>query len=116
MLFTKKRGKMTRYIFIIILSIFGFPVFSQSPFSDLIDSVKVNNPELKLARENLSMLKTEFKTGITPSDPAVEYGYFPGNKPDIGIKEVFGVTQEFDFPVVYIHKKNIAELKGIPVF
>ncbi|MBN2350801.1 MAG: TolC family protein [Bacteroidales bacterium] len=104
---------MVRYILTILLFTLLQKVTAQYSLPAFLDSVKKNNPELRLARENLELLKAGYNTGLTPANPAVEYGYFPGNQSQIGIKEVFSVSQSFDFPSAYVHKRNIARQKGI---
>ena len=74
----------------------------------VLQAIDKNNPYL-IAERNYSIAKNlEYKTGLTPANPSVSYGYFPGNKATPGTKETLDIKQSFDFPTVYVHKKRKA--------
>ncbi|MFC2137993.1 TolC family protein, partial [Bacteroidota bacterium] len=107
-----------RYIILIFLFVFSTYVFSQTDLSSFLYSVKENNKELITERHNLDAEKYNLKTGLMPDNPFIEYGHFPGNKSEIGVKKTLSVTQSFDFPTLYISNKtlsnkliNLAELE-----
>ena len=74
----------------------------------VLQAIDKNNPYL-VAERNYSIAKNlEYKTGLTPANPSISYGYFPGNKSAPGIKKTLDIKQSFDFPTVYMHKKRKA--------
>jgi len=74
----------------------------------VLQAIDKNNPYL-VAEMNYSIAKNlEYKTGLTPANPSISYGYFPGNKSAPGIKKTLDIKQSFDFPTVYMHKKRKA--------
>jgi len=74
----------------------------------ILQAIDKNNPYL-IAERNYSITKNlEYKTGLTPANPSISYGYFPGNKAAPGTKETLDIKQSFDFPTVYVHKNRKA--------
>lgn len=51
----------------------------------------------------------EFKTGLTPYNPSVEYEYLNGSPADAGNQIDLTVTQAFDFPTAYFKKNELSE-------
>ena len=83
------------------------PGFGQD-IEGILQAIDKNNPYL-IAERDYSMAKNlEYRTGLTPANPSVSYGYFPGNKAAPGTKETLDIKQSFDFPTVYVHKKRKA--------
>ncbi len=83
------------------------PGFGQD-IEGILQAIDKNNPYL-IAERDYSMAKNlEYRTGLTPANPSVSYGYFPGNKAAPGTKETQDIMQSFDFPTVYVHKKRKA--------
>jgi outer membrane protein TolC len=78
----------------------------------VLDSIAVNNLQIKASSENRDAEAAFARTGLSPSDPQVEYGYFPGNNSEIGTKSTLSVSQSFYFPTVYSHKRTNAKLSG----
>lgn len=75
----------------------------------ILQAIDKNNPYL-IAERNYSIAKNlEYRTGLTPANPSISYGYFPGNKAAPGTKETLDIMQSFDFPTVYVYKKKKAE-------
>ena len=52
------------------------------------------------------------KTGIYINNPEVEFNYVWGNPSELGNRTDFSIKQSFDFPTVYGHKKQIANIKN----
>lgn len=92
-------------IFYIFLAV---PCIGQD-IEGVLQAIDKNNPYL-IAERNYSIAKNlEYRTGLTPANPSISYGYFPGNKAAPGTKETLDIMQSFDFPTVYVHKKRKAE-------
>lgn len=96
----------------ILLIITGLAVMlqigAQNSFEPVLQSIEGNNTTLKALREQANAAKLENHTGINMANPEVEYGRQWGNKSADGNKTDFSVTQSFDFPTAYRHKKQLA--------
>ena len=93
----------------IFFTIISLSVFSQTGEEAFLQQVEQNNQELVSARKLLEAEQTGSQTGLTPDNPTIEYGHFPGSNDAIGTKTTFGISQSFDFPTVYQVKKKLAE-------
>jgi len=95
-----------------ILLLFGFFVISNTclqaqSYEELIDDIRSNNLEIKANQQWKDSEDLLLRTGLNPSDPELEYGYYPGSVPDMGNKTTFEVNQALEFPTVY-SKRNKA--------
>jgi len=86
-----------------------FSAQSQVTLDTLLVKVQTNNLSLQAARKALDAHKAEGRIGLLPNNPKVSMGYMPGNSSAIGTKEVFSITQSFDFPTNYLYKSGIAK-------
>jgi len=77
----------------------------------LLKLVLEENKELKVARESYQAAMLQAATGNTPPDPEVEFAYLFGKPSDLGKRVDFGVTQQLDFPTVYIHRSKVKDIK-----
>ena len=103
----------TRTIFSLFL-VMGtlISIWAQVPSPDtLIKKVLENNRTLKVARESYQVAILEAGTGNTPPDPEVEFGYLFGKPSDMGNRLDFSVSQQVDFPSVYIHKSRLRKIR-----
>ena len=97
--------KTALFYFLIITSVYS-ELFSQNEKVIYLKSVEINNIQLISAKSLTDARILEQKTMVNIQDPMVEYAYLPGNSDAIGVKSTFGVSQEFDFPTVYITRKK----------
>ncbi|MBC8315576.1 MAG: TolC family protein [Bacteroidales bacterium] len=77
-------------------------------YNQVMQMIQQNNLSIAASQKYLEAETYNYKTGLAPEDPTVEYGYFPGNKSSIGIKQTLDVTMGFDFPTTYFNKKKIS--------
>lgn len=103
---------MIRYTFIIFFLILAQLAKAQVSLQTVLDSVAANNLQIKASSENRDAEVAFTRTGLTPVDPQIEYGYFPGSNDVIGNKSTLSVSQSFYFPTVYSRKKTGAKLSG----
>jgi outer membrane protein TolC len=103
---------MIRTSFIILFLILAQLAKAQVSLQTVLDSIAVNNLQIKASSQNRDAEVAFARTGLTPVDPLVEYGYFPGSNTAIGNKSTLSVTQSFYFPTVYSRKKDGAKLSG----
>lgn len=103
---------MKRIIAIVFLiAVTATVVNGQITLQHVLDSISVNNLQIKASLQNRDAEIINAHTGLTPDNPQVEYGYFPGNNDLIGNKSTLNVSQSFYFPTVYSHKKAGAKLQ-----
>lgn len=103
---------MIRPILILLLTGASYMAVAQSSLKAVLDSITANNLQIKASSQNRDAEAVLAKTGLTPTDPVVDYGYFPGDNPVIGNKTTLNVTQSFYFPTVYSRKKTGANLSA----
>jgi outer membrane protein, heavy metal efflux system len=81
---------------------------AQSSVDNVLGSVAKNNKTLVASAQFAEAKKLEYKTGITPEDPRLEYDYLVGSPAGAGNQVDFSLTQSFDFPTAYFSKKSMA--------
>lgn len=86
---------------------FGLAVTMGQSTESFLEKVKLNHPAIVAAKQLLSSGEAESRTGITPNDPIVRAGYFPGNDAAGENKLTWGVSQSFDFPTRYARLKKL---------
>ena len=88
-------------------------VFSQTGVDSILAQVSKNNKAIQANREYQLARKAEFKTGLTPYDPKVEYDYLSGSPAGAGNQRDFTVTQQLDFPSVYRSKRALSNQQSL---
>lgn len=88
-------------------------VYSQTGIDSLLSQVSRNNKAIQANREFELARKADFKTGLTPYDPTVEYDYLSGSPAGAGNQRDFAITQQLDFPSVYGSKRKLSVQQGI---
>ena len=82
---------------------------AQSTIDNVLTQIGKNNMSIKATAQFYEDRKLQFKTGNTPSDPFVEYDYLRGSPANAGNQHEFTVVQQFDFPMAYIKKSQLAK-------
>ena len=103
---------MIRIKFIILFALIEQFANAQVSLQTVLDSVAANNLQIKASLMNRDAEIAFTRTGLSPVDPQLEYGYFPGSNTAIGNKSTLSVLQSFYFPTVYSRKKTGAKLSG----
>jgi cobalt-zinc-cadmium efflux system outer membrane protein len=99
---------MTKQICLLIALALSLQINGHSQgITDFLKHVDTYNPGIIAFGKLLEAKKREVRTGITPPDPYVSFGYMPGTTPDIGTKKVWSVTQSFSFPTKYILQNKL---------
>ena len=97
---------MSRFmIFILVISVFN--THAQT-LNSVLAIVERNNPVLKSAQQEVELINISSRTGLTPSNPYVEYEYLKGSPAAAGNQEDFSVIQSFDFPTAYTKRAQLA--------
>lgn len=85
----------------------ALPVWADTKpeFTDLVNRIADNNTELKATRLELDARKAESRTQLNLSDPEIEFSHKwgPAHAAD---KTEFGISQGFDWPGVYRHRRR----------
>ena len=103
---------MKQLIITALITICFFSVKAQKAYEPVLAEIERNSVTLKALRQEMEMQILENKTGLTPANPEIEFNYLWGIPPEIGKRKDFGVSQEFDFPTVYLKKNKISKLEN----
>jgi hypothetical protein len=93
----------------LVIAIVLIPGFAIAQSLDaVLNDIEKNNLALKANVQYWNAKSIEFKTGLTPYDPTVEFDYMIGTPAGAGNQRDFAATQRFDFPTAYIQKRQLA--------
>ncbi len=81
---------------------------AQDPVAAIVSAVEKNNKSLGSNKKYWQAKQAEYKTGLTPYDPVIEYDYLFGSPVGAGNQKDFSITQRMDFPTVYRQKKELS--------
>ena len=98
------------FFFVFLMALSG-STWAQS-YNQVMQMIQKNNLSIAATQKYLEAEKYNYKTGLAPDDPTIEYGHFPGNKSSIGIKRTLDVTMEFEFPTTYFNKQKISKTQA----
>jgi outer membrane protein, heavy metal efflux system len=99
---------MKKTVNTVVFILLGQIIYAQNSVDNILSSVIKNNKTLVANTQFVEVRKLEYKTGLTPEDPKVEYDYLVGSPAGAGNQTDFSVTQSFDFPTAYFSKKAMA--------
>lgn len=111
----KNRRKIKRFtVLAVIAAMTYFPhdAMSQNGIDALLSSVSANNKTIKVSQQYWEARKLEYRIGLNPSNPTVEYDYMKGYPSTAGNQVDFTVTQGIDFPTAYIRKRQLADMQS----
>jgi len=101
---------MKKYL-IIKLFVLSFVINTkaQSSIDTVLANIAKNNKTILANTQYWEAQKLQYKTGLTPYNPTVNYDFMAGSPNTAGNQNDFTVTQSFDFPTAYIKKKQLSE-------
>jgi len=100
---------MKKIIYVLLLIIgFVFNTNAQSTIDSILSTIERNNKTIIANVQFWEAKKMEYKTGLTPYNPKVDFDYLNGSPVGSGNQTDFAVTQAFDFPTAYIKKKQLS--------
>ena len=102
--------KQMKIISFIAIFMAGSCLFAQPSLDSLLYRVENGNSTLIAAQNLLESQKLNARTGITPANPEVEFGYMWGNPIELGTRADFEVTQSFDFPTAYTTRSKLSKI------
>lgn len=102
---------MKRMAIIIVLFVTSICMFGQDIFTSVLQQIEQNSTTLQTLRQQMEADKLQHKTGLTPYDPEVEFGYLWGGPAIIGNRKDVSIRQSFDFPTAYTQRSKLADLE-----
>jgi len=81
---------------------------TQSSLEKTLAEISKNNKTILANVQYWEVKKLEYKTGLTPYNPKVDYDYLSGSPAGAGNQTDFVITQAFDFPTSYAKKKKLS--------
>lgn len=96
---------------------FAMPALAwgQDVFTPVLQQIEQNSITLQALQQQMEADKLQNKTGLTPDNPEVEFGYLWGNPATIGNRKDVSVSQSFDFPTSYVHRSKLSDLQNSSV-
>lgn len=85
---------------------------AQDRLTKVIEEIEENSKTLNVIRQQIEAQKLENRTDIFLHDPEVEFNYLWGNPSELGKQKELSVTQSFDFPTAYGHRKKISKMQN----
>jgi outer membrane protein, heavy metal efflux system len=83
-------------------------IYAQNNVDRVLMEVEANNKSIHANNKYWDAKRIEFRTGLTPYDPQVEYDYMFGSPAEAGNQRDFSITQRLDFPTVYKRRRNLS--------
>lgn len=99
-----------KIISLIAIFLAGYGLFAQQSLDSLLYRVENGNSTLIAAQSLMESRMLNARTGITPANPEVEFGYMWGNPIEVGNRTDFAVTQSFDFPTAYTTRSKLSKI------
>ena len=99
---------MKQFSLYIISCLYTVAAIAQNDADSVVKQVERNNKAIQTNQKYWQAKQAEFKTGLTPYDPQVEYDYLFGSPVGAGNQKDFSITQRLDFPTVYKRKKELS--------
>ena len=103
---------MKKTILSIALFAGSFACMAQDVFAPVLQQIEQSSTALQALRQQMEAEKLQNKTGLTPEDPEVEFGYLWGSPAAIGTRKDVGISQSFDFPTAYVQRGKLSALQN----
>lgn len=82
---------------------------AQNNMDTLLGRIQSNNMEIGSNTKYWDAKGLEYKTGLAPMNPFIEYDYLFGSPAGLGSQRELSITQQLDFPTVYSRKKDLSD-------
>ena len=103
---------MRKLMTLALLSVVTTTIWAQDIYTPVLQQIEQNSTTLQALTSQLDATKLANKTGLTPDNPEVEFGYLWGNPSLIGNRKDVSVSQSFDFPSAYVHRGKLSNLQN----
>ena len=85
---------------------------AQNSVEEVLARIVANNKEIQAGEQLARTRKIEASVGNTLPDPSVNYEHLWGKPASLGTSRELTVSQEFDFPTVYVNRNRLAQSKS----
>lgn len=92
--------------FLSIIFLITITLQAQNRLDSILTSIAIHNKTIITNTKYWEAKTLAYQTGLSPSDPKVDYDYLIGTPANAGNQTDFAINQAFDFPSVYRKKKN----------
>lgn len=82
---------------------------AQSNIEAVLAEISKNNKTIQATARYYEAQNFEYKTGLAPNNPSVEYEFLKGAPSNAGDQNDLTIIQQFDFPTAYIKKSQLAK-------
>lgn len=82
---------------------------AQSSIENVLAEISKNNKTILATAQYYHAQNLQFSTGLSPSNPIIEYDFLKGTPANAGNQQDFTITQQFDFPSTYIKRFQLAK-------
>lgn len=84
---------------------------AQQPYAAVLQQIEQNSATLAALRAEADARRVAGRTGLTPADPEVEFGYLWGHPAAGGDRKDVSLRQTFDLPTVYRQRGRLADVR-----
>ncbi len=106
---------MKKLIMILAFLTCVYALRAQGGIEFVLSQVESNNLLLRALRTNVEAEKIGNRTGLTPDNPEVGFGFLRGNPSVIGNRQDINIEQSFDFPTAYVYRNQISAIRNSQV-
>lgn len=93
---------------LLLIPLVLFNVCNAQTTKSWLDSIAKNNKEIKSTVQFWEAQNLEFRTGLNPPNPTIEYDYLIGSPSGAGNQTDLNIIQSFEFPTSYLKKRSLA--------
>jgi cobalt-zinc-cadmium efflux system outer membrane protein len=101
---------MNNILNLLLLFLISNAVCAQIELDSLLKAVHHNSKVIQAHNQLMKAKKTFYKTGLSLSNPTLEYDYMRGSPATAGNQTDISAIQSFDFPTAYYRKKQLSNL------
>jgi outer membrane protein TolC len=94
--------------FLSIIFLITITLQAQNRLDSILTSIANHNKTIITNTKYWEAKTLAYQTGLSPSDPKVDYDYLIGTPANAGNQTDFAITQAFDFPSAYRKKKELS--------
>jgi outer membrane protein, heavy metal efflux system len=94
-----------------VLLFAGIAAMAQTE-SEILADIENNNTTLRALRQEIEARRLGNRTGIFLPDPEAQFNYLWGDPSLLGNRVNIAVTQAFDFPTAYVHRRQISRARN----
>lgn len=102
---------MKKFSFLILFSFLAIVSMAQIRYQRVLLQLENQSPLFSALHQKMEAEQKAVNAGALIENPEMEVGYLFGNPDVTGNRIDFSVSQSFEFPTVYSHKKRIREIE-----